>query len=78
MELTTKNIRKAIKELKSSVTTIPDNYVAWVHPRYYFKLTNKKLCLQAYKLNEKHGKDIWDKRTKGWKLIEHEYSLMSI
>lgn len=70
MNITDENIREAISALNSATQVDMNKSIAWVHPRQYFRLQNFELCLEADKLNEKIDKDIWDKRTKGYKLIK--------
>ena len=47
--------------------------IAWLHPQTRFLITHASLCEQAKLLNQKINKDIFDKRTRGYKLIKEEY-----
>lgn len=73
MKITQSTIKDAIKELKSTTTKQIGEFRAYMHPRAYFECMNLELCLQADGLNEKTGRSIWDRRTKGWKLIKSRY-----
>lgn len=78
MIITDKEIKSAIEALKSSRPVDleyfnSDGFHAWVSPRTYFVIENEYICTKAIELNEKHGKDIFDRRTRGWKLIKEEY-----
>lgn len=76
--LTDKEIKTAIDALRSEKPIDleyfkSDKFTGWISPRAYFYIKNEELCAKAAGLNKKHARDIFDRRTKGWKLIKSRY-----
>lgn len=66
-------IKKAIEALRSAKPVYVGEYLGYVHPKRYFAIVYEDLCTQAYNLNT-GGHSIWDKRTKGYKLIKETWT----
>ena len=81
-KLSNKEIRKAIESLKSN--GVKDDYAFIMHPltahRLEFQFAFPELVTRAWEINghlgiddEKPIKSIYDRRTRGWKIIKEEY-----
>lgn len=69
--LTTTQIQAAIDFLNQGSVGELSGYVAYTNTRAYFEIIYPELTDEARKIN--NGKNIFDKRTKGWKIIKDTY-----